>query len=120
MPSDLTPNTKAMLVALLDHEDGEDAVAAFHGLTPNVLAMAMGFSAGDVQGGRGQGGRGSGHRSFGPAQKIIPTLNGARARGLIDFGPRRDRQSGTAYSLTADGRVEARKLREAGVKAVVS
>jgi hypothetical protein len=116
--SDLTANSKALLVALLEHEEQDDSVAALFGLPPNDIARAMGFRNGG-HGGRGQGGRGKGHRVFGPAQKIIPTLNGLRGRGLIDFGERRDGLSGSAYSLSADGRGEALRLREAGVKAKV-
>lgn len=115
---ELTANSKALLVALLEHEEGADPVAAQYGMTANDIGRAMGFRDGGT-GGRGMGGRGRGHRVFGPAQKIIPTLNGLRGRDLIDFGPRRDGRSGTAYSLTVEGHLEAHRQRDAGVKAKV-
>jgi hypothetical protein len=74
-----------------------DAMPLGHAMTPNEIGSAIGLHAGDVSGGRGQGGRGSGHRSFGPAQRIIPTLTALRRRGLIHHAQRPDGLSGSAY-----------------------
>lgn len=106
----LAERQQKVLLILLAHEGQDDAVKAAYGMTPNDIGAELSLPA--VEGGGSGSGRGSGHRVFGPAQRVISSLNGLRSRGLVDLGPRRDGRSGTAYSLTVDGRVEALKLSE--------
>lgn len=107
----LTERQEAILLAMLKHERQADAVAASYGMTANDIGGALGLPA--VQGGRGAGGRGSGHRTFGPAQRVIRSLNGLGTRKLVEGARRRDGRSGSAYALTEAGMERAVKLKEA-------
>lgn len=71
------------------------------GLTPNGIGAALGFD-GDW-GGKGGRGRGRGARRFGPAQRVIFSLNRLRELGLVDICPRPDGLSGNAYYITPAG-----------------
>lgn len=99
----MTERQEAILLELL----------AAGALTPNSLAMRLGFDNAPSKGGGLGSGRGSGAGTA-PAQRVIGSLNGLRARGLVGFGRRDDGLAGTAYELTRAGYVEARALRAAG------
>lgn len=66
--------------------------------TPAGIAYGIGITKGP----RRRRGPWSGYQS--PAQHIISSLTGLRRRGLIGFGSRSDGLSGTAYTITAEGR----------------
>lgn len=67
-------------------------------MTGNQLGRAIGFHTGQDHGKHSHNGR-----AMGPAQRVIGSLNGLRARGLADLGSRPDGLSGTAYSITKAG-----------------
>lgn len=90
----MTPLMRSILEVLAEDPDAT--------LSPNTIGYRIGVAP--VSGGRGQGGRGRGHRVFGPAQRIIFPLNRLRELGLIDFAPREDGKSGTAYYITTAGK----------------
>lgn len=71
------------------------------GMTGNAIGSALGFDG--AWGGRGQRGRGRGSRRFGPAQRVIFSLNRLRDLGLVATGPRTDGLSGGAYYITEAG-----------------
>lgn len=76
--------------------------------TPNAIGYALGFRPAPSQGGLG-GGRGSG-AGTGVAQRVNFPLTALRKRGLVGFGWRPDGLSGTAYSITSDGRAALAEL----------
>lgn len=87
---DPTPRMLEVLRALVK-ADGRS-------MTGNELGRACGFAVGQPIGHHARDGR-----SMGPAQRVIFAIVGLKNRGLVGYGTRRDRLSGTAYCLTAAG-----------------
>lgn len=77
--------------------------------TANVIAYEIGFTRGQ----EGDHKHARDGRRMAPAQRVIFSLTALRRLGLVDFGPRRDGLSGTAYRLTPEGEREDRGRRAA-------
>jgi hypothetical protein len=72
-------------------------------MTPNEIGSEVAGHLPPVTAAGHMSGRGSGHRIFGPAQRVIFTLNRLRELGYVDFMGRPDGRSGTAYFITPEG-----------------
>lgn len=72
-------------------------------MTPNEIAIKMGFHDGGRRRGNGAAGRGGWAGRMAPAQRIITPLRHLFDQGLVHLGRRDDGLSGTAYYITQAG-----------------
>lgn len=93
---DPTPRMLEVLRALVK-ADGRS-------MTGNQIARACGFDLGQDKSKHSHNGR-----AMAPAQRVIFAIIGLRKRGLVGYGTRRDKLSGTAFVLTGTGRTWCRQ-----------
>jgi hypothetical protein len=94
----LSERMEKVLVALLVH-DPEN-----RGLTNNRIGHLIGFRTGSDR-------LAHDGRMMGAANRVNACVMGLERRGLVCFARRRDGLSGTAYRLTPEGLIEARRIK---------